>query len=399
MHGEILKLSGDLEIIDINLLVPCGNNAKIHNEQQIIALNRSIDLVGYVQEICIDENNVILCGHGRREAMLKQGVKSIEVRRIKNLTESQKEQYRIMDNTTNSCTGYDHDILKEALIKLKDDGVDITQMAVDDEMLKTLDINEEIESVDEECVDDLELERDSNIYTYNEFCLFKTNNIYDIPELSYDMLYDDDIPIEHCIAHKNEVIEQDKRYLLLYSKPVKITPENANNNVLAFFLDDHEFQSVWSDAAHKTKTIKSLNFSAVCSPNFSLWADEPLPFNILAWYKTQWCARFWQEAGIKVIPTINYSTPASWTFCFLGIPKYAPVVIHQIRNVKSKAAIKNFIDGFIYAFETIQWKKCYLYGLHSKKSYEIVKKLPLDLQNTIVAIPAWTDRKRELGLL
>jgi len=138
MKKEEMRLAGEIEMIDINLITPYSKNIKIHNSQQISMIKGSIKLVGYVQEICIDENNVILCGHGRWEAMLNSGIQSIEVRRIKELTESQKEQYRIMDNTLNSYTGYKDDTLKELLLKLKADGIDLSQMAIHDTMLSQL---------------------------------------------------------------------------------------------------------------------------------------------------------------------------------------------------------------------------------------------------------------------
>ena len=46
-------------------LVPYENNAKIHNNTQIKQIMDSIKEFNFTNPILIDENNVILAGHGR----------------------------------------------------------------------------------------------------------------------------------------------------------------------------------------------------------------------------------------------------------------------------------------------------------------------------------------------
>ncbi|MBK5938304.1 hypothetical protein CCR96_03275 [Halochromatium roseum] len=36
-------------------------------------------------------------------------------------------------------------------------------------------------------------------------------------------------------------------------------------------------------------------------------------------YRSRWLGRFWQEGGLRVIPTVNWSDQRSFTFCFDGI--------------------------------------------------------------------------------
>lgn len=48
-------------------LVPYEKNNKIHDEHQIKQLARSIKEVGFRAPILVDENRVILAGHGRLE--------------------------------------------------------------------------------------------------------------------------------------------------------------------------------------------------------------------------------------------------------------------------------------------------------------------------------------------
>ena len=50
-------------------LIPYEKNNKIHNEKQIKDLVRSIKEMGFRSPILVDENRVILAGHGRAEAI------------------------------------------------------------------------------------------------------------------------------------------------------------------------------------------------------------------------------------------------------------------------------------------------------------------------------------------
>lgn len=58
--------------IPIDDLIPYENNPR-KNEDAIPAVAESIEQVGYISPIVIDENNVILCGHTRLAALQKIG--------------------------------------------------------------------------------------------------------------------------------------------------------------------------------------------------------------------------------------------------------------------------------------------------------------------------------------
>lgn len=66
-----------IENININKIKEYENNAKIHTEEQIEQIINSIQRYGNNDPIAIDENNVIIEGHGRYIA-LKRTLYSIE---------------------------------------------------------------------------------------------------------------------------------------------------------------------------------------------------------------------------------------------------------------------------------------------------------------------------------
>ena len=115
--------------------------------------------------------------------------------------------------------------------------------------------------------------------------------------------------------------------------------------LLHFHTDDYRFQVVWNSPARGLTAVQKASPWAVCSPDFSLWTNTPLAEQIWNIYRARWCARHWQENGLTIIPTVNWSTPNSWAFCFDGIP---PGQIVTLRTPKrfSTEHWTNFYSGY-----------------------------------------------------
>ncbi|HMT01127.1 MAG TPA: ParB/Srx family N-terminal domain-containing protein, partial [Candidatus Absconditabacterales bacterium] len=84
--------------LPVDQLIPYEFNNKIHPEDQINKIANSIQECGFRSPILIDENNVILAGHGRLLGAKKLGLKEVPVIQFTDLTELQKKKYRILDN-------------------------------------------------------------------------------------------------------------------------------------------------------------------------------------------------------------------------------------------------------------------------------------------------------------
>ena len=91
--------------------------------------------------------------------------------------------------------------------------------------------------------------------------------------------------------------------------------------IVTMFIHDYKFEVAWNYPSRSVNSLKSRQWAAVCEPNFSLWADAPKAENVHNAYRTRWCARNWQEHGISVIPVLNWSTPDSYEYAWLGIPR------------------------------------------------------------------------------
>ena len=98
-----------IEKISIDAIKPYENNAKLHPPEQIEQIKRSIQEFGNNDPIAIDENGVIIEGHGRYEALKQLGFD--EIIRLSHLTEQQKKAYILAHNKLTMNTGFDFDVL------------------------------------------------------------------------------------------------------------------------------------------------------------------------------------------------------------------------------------------------------------------------------------------------
>ncbi len=104
-----------IEKIGINQIKPYENNSKLHPQEQIEQIKKSIMKFGNNDPIAIDENNVIIEGHGRYLALKELGFKEVEIVRLNHLTDEQKKAYSIIHNKLTMNTGFDFNILDSEL--------------------------------------------------------------------------------------------------------------------------------------------------------------------------------------------------------------------------------------------------------------------------------------------
>lgn len=115
---------GQIERWDIDRIIPYDKNAKLHPGTHVKRISASIEEFTFLDPIAVDEDGIILEGHGRLKAAFEQGMGEVPVIQITGLSDAQKVAYRLAHNKLTMDTGFDPDMLKLDFQFLQDEGFD-----------------------------------------------------------------------------------------------------------------------------------------------------------------------------------------------------------------------------------------------------------------------------------
>ena len=67
----------EMQLVDINRLIPYVNNARTHSPEQITKLRSSLREFGFINPVIIDKDFNVLAGHGRLMAAKAEGITEV----------------------------------------------------------------------------------------------------------------------------------------------------------------------------------------------------------------------------------------------------------------------------------------------------------------------------------
>ncbi len=145
----------------------------------------------------------------------------------------------------------------------------------------------------------------------------------------------------------------------------RITKQQAAHG----FVDDYRLETTWNSPERGLKYAQQ--FAFVCSPDFTLSPEYPLALNFYQLYRSRWVARYWQNNGVLVVPSVGWAAVDSFDYAFVGIPQNSVVAIatYGIRN-----NVELFAAGYRAMCAAIEPAAVYVCG-----------KLPKELQ-TLAAV-------------
>lgn len=117
----------------------------------------------------------------------------------------------------------------------------------------------------------------------------------------------------------------DIQYIPLQGFNFAMRDKSPQNKGIHFFLHDYQFERVWNSPDRYLPVLRK--FAFVLSPDFSPYGDSPLVIRQFNVYRNRWCARYWAEHGIKVIPTITWGSIDDLTWCLEGLPKHSTIAV------------------------------------------------------------------------
>ena len=313
--------------VEIEKIRPYENNAKVHSQDQIDRIAKSIQEFGFVSPCLIDKENNLIAGHGRLMAAQQIGMQKVPCVFVEGLTEVQKKAYILADNKLAEFSTWDADLLNQELQNISEINLDFAGLELEE----------------------MELNFEDGYFGDERQ---RTNNAYNL-DIAKRMQATDDFWQMPVI--ENDGYTPEKLIGFNYAKTSK-----EKNAGIHFFLDDYQFERVWNDPQKYVDILKE--YDCILSPDFSLYIDMPMPMKIWNTYRSRMIGQYYQSCGIRVIPTISWAEKETYKFCFLGIPKGSIVAISTIGVKDSREALNIWCDGMYAMIKKIRPSKILVYG-------------------------------------
>ena len=127
-----------VERMPLKKLKVSDRNARVHSEVQVDQLAASIETFGWTIPLLIDENGIVIAGHGRLLAARKMGLKEAPCLIARDWSETQKRAYRLADNRLAENSQWDRDLLRDELSFLDGVAFDLSVPGFSDEELSSM---------------------------------------------------------------------------------------------------------------------------------------------------------------------------------------------------------------------------------------------------------------------
>lgn len=179
-----------IENIPLSEITEYENNAKEHPREQIEQIKKSIQEFGNNDPIAVDENNVIIEGHGRYRALKELGYNEVPAIRLSHMSEEEKKAYILVHNQLTMNTGFDIDILESELdsifdIDMSDFGFEIDGFDFGDEQSDSEKEREKDDDFFYFSKDEIIEDVSKNFKKYETVEKY-VENIMDIPKAKYE---------------------------------------------------------------------------------------------------------------------------------------------------------------------------------------------------------------------
>lgn len=142
-------------------------------------------------------------------------------------------------------------------------------------------------------------------------------------------------------------------------------------------MDDYRFNGIYKNPERTLEKYRQYAF--LLTPDYSTYADMDPWRQLESVAHNRWCGAYWQGKGLTVIPTISWSTPSSYKFCFDGVEKNSIVAVGMIGCKHNKAG---FMRGYNAMLERLEPETILCFGAPFP-----------EMQGNIVAVDYMTSRK------
>lgn len=376
--------TGDVREVSIKDLKVDPQNANEGTPRGAQMVNSSLANYGAGRSVLLDKEGTVIAGNktvqewkalGFERVLLVPSDGSMLVAVLREDldldTDPRARELAIVDNRANEVgLKWNEDALRAQW----DQGIDLTKFWTETE----LDLWMEMPYPEAEDFDELPDELPGAAALKPEM-FFESDEIYQIPPLLPEMLGDPPDPVDVWAGPDASDPDWPGWWVYCYGSD-SIRGLDWSRTILAFYVDDYRFEG-WFLAPH-VYTAKALNagLTTIVSPNFSVYSYMAEALQIFQVYRARWMGRYFQEAGLKVIPDAYWGNQYHRHFVNAGIPKGAPVISIQIQTVGTEAEAKLMAQATANTIEDLEPQAVMFYGGGDLSKRLVAQYLPADLQ-------------------
>lgn len=308
-------------------LIPYEKNPR-KNDKAVDAVMASIKEFGFKVPCVVDSDNVLITGHTRVKAAKKLGLKTVPCVVADDLTDEQVKAFRLADNKVAELADWDWELLAEEAfdvdtIDLEDFGFDLDDVFGRQEYIEPHRHN-------------------ANTLRLDAVDMNNVAGKWQMPILKGTQHVPTDL------------------YPFHWAYPSTCKGSEFSKGV-HFYIYDWLFERFWNKPENYLE--KLAKFDCCLTPDFSLYTDMPLAMQIWNVYRSRVMGKMMEDYGITVIPTLMWSTPESYEFCFEGLPKHSVVSVSTVGVMNSDEAQKIWVDGMDEAMRVLEPSCVVAYGL------------------------------------
>lgn len=137
-----------------------------------------------------------------------------------------------------------------------------------------------------------------------------------------------------------------------------------------FYIDDYQFERIWNQPKRYTELLR--RFAGVIGPDFSMYLDMPLAYQIWNNYRSKLLEAYFQKHKLHVVPNVSWSDSNSFDFSFDGLPQNSVLAVSTNGCINNYSSLY-FLDGYNEMLKRLKPTKVLIYG-----------KVPKEIQSDLI---------------
>ena len=176
--------------------------------------------------------------------------------------------------------------------------------------------------------------------------------------------------------------------VITFSKAMSKTCKDFDCWVV-FYEHDRNFERLWNNPRKYLDKLKK--FKGIISPDFSLYRNMPLCFQLWNTYRGRAIAIWLQNNGIEVIPNVRFGDERTFSFCFDGVEENKTVAVGTHGCIKHKEDKIFFKIGLAQMVQRLSPKTIIVYGSAPDSIFKPYK----DMGINIIALESEFSKSRK----